>query len=134
MFLHGLLPSDYETAVECFYPKLLELKHEGKIRFIGFSTRFKIDHTQESAKKALVSDPHLWDVIMLKYGIMNQHAEKEILPLASKHDVGIMNMAAVRVKLPWNRFCDNHCPGKIRQVGSLKIFSLFNLNFLLATF
>ena len=37
---------------------------------------------------------------MLKYGIMNQHAEKEILPLASKHDVGIMNMAAVRVKLP----------------------------------
>ena len=100
MFLHGLLPSDYETAVERFYPKLLELKHEGKIRFIGFSTRFKIDHTQESAKKALVSDPHLWDVIMLKYGIMNQHAEKEILPLASKHDVGIMNMAAVRVKLP----------------------------------
>ena len=37
---------------------------------------------------------------MLKYGILNQNVEKEILPLALKHNVGIMNMAAVRVKLP----------------------------------
>ena len=37
---------------------------------------------------------------MLKYGILNQHAAKEILPLALKHQVGTINMAAVRVKLP----------------------------------
>ena len=37
---------------------------------------------------------------MIKYGILNQHADKFILPLAEQHSVGIMNMAAVRVKLP----------------------------------
>ena len=37
---------------------------------------------------------------MLKYGILNQFAAKEALPLALAHDVGIINMAAVRVKLP----------------------------------
>ena len=100
MFLHGLLPGDYETATRRFYPKMMELKKKGKIRFLGFSTRFKIDHAQEAAKKALSSDPEIWDVIMLKYGILNQNVEKEILPLALKHNVGIMNMAAVRVKLP----------------------------------
>jgi len=100
MFLHGLLPEDYETATRRFHPKMMELKKKGKIRFFGFSTRFKIDHAQEAAKKALSSNPEIWDVIMLKYGILNQHAEKEILPLALKHNVGIMNMAAVRVKLP----------------------------------
>ena len=37
---------------------------------------------------------------MLKYGILNQYAAKEALPLAIEHGVGILNMAAVRVKLP----------------------------------
>ena len=37
---------------------------------------------------------------MLKYGILNQWAAREILPLALKHDVGILNMAAVRIRLP----------------------------------
>ena len=37
---------------------------------------------------------------MLKYGILNQAAAQEALPLAIQNNVGIMNMAAVRVKLP----------------------------------
>ena len=48
----------------------------------------------------LTKAPHLWDVIMLKYGILNQYAAKEMLPLALEHDIGILNMAAVRIKLP----------------------------------
>ncbi len=36
---------------------------------------------------------------MLKYGILNQYAAKETLPLAEEHNVGVMNMASVRVKL-----------------------------------
>ena len=36
---------------------------------------------------------------MLKYGILNQYAAKETLPLAMKHNVGILNMASVRIKL-----------------------------------
>ena len=37
---------------------------------------------------------------MLKYGILNQIAAKEVLPLAMKNGVGVINMAAVRIKLP----------------------------------
>jgi aryl-alcohol dehydrogenase-like predicted oxidoreductase len=37
---------------------------------------------------------------MLKYGILNQRAVAEALPLAMEHGVGILNMAAVRIKLP----------------------------------
>ena len=48
----------------------------------------------------LKQDPLMWDVIMLKYGILNQTASKIVLPLALKHNVGIINMASVRIKLP----------------------------------
>ena len=41
-----------------------------------------------------------WTELMLKYGILNLYAAKEALPLALEHNVGIINMAAVRVKLP----------------------------------
>ena len=37
---------------------------------------------------------------MLKYGILNQSAAAKILPLARNHNIGVINMAAVRVKLP----------------------------------
>jgi len=46
---------------------------------------------------ALADD--LFDTIMLKYGILNQRAEQEVLPMARARDVGVLNMAAVRVKL-----------------------------------
>ncbi len=49
--------------------------------------------------KALTDTPELWDVVMLKYGIMNQWAAKETLPLAKEHDIGIVNMAVVRTTL-----------------------------------
>ena len=35
-----------------------------------------------------------------RYGILNQRAAEVTLPLAAKHNVGIMNMAAAREKLP----------------------------------
>ena len=37
---------------------------------------------------------------MLKYGILNQHASKIIMPLAIENNIGIMNMAVIREKLP----------------------------------
>ena len=48
---------------------------------------------------ALERHPDIWDTIMLKYGILNQYATKEILPLAQKHGVAILNMAPVRFTL-----------------------------------
>ncbi|MDP7578399.1 MAG: aldo/keto reductase [SAR202 cluster bacterium] len=100
MFFHGPMANQVQKIVERFYPMMERLRDEGKIRFIGLSTRYQADPRHAAAEVALKTNPQLWDVIMLKFGILNQHAAKEILPLAIKHHIGIMNMAAVRVKLP----------------------------------
>lgn len=99
MQIHAIQPAHYDTVVERFYPTLKKFKDEGKARFIGFSERFFKDPSHESVTHALKTDPGLWDTIMLKYGILNQSAAKEIFPLALRHNVGILNMASVRVKL-----------------------------------
>ena len=100
MQFHGLAPAEYLEVVEQFYPAMTRLREQGKIRYIGFSEQFSADPAHETAVLALKTHPELWDTIMLKYGILNQYAAKEALPLAAEHNVGIINMAAVRVKLP----------------------------------
>ena len=44
---------------------------------------------------------------MLKYGILNQYAAKEALPLAKKHNIGVINMAVIREKLPNPKLLSN---------------------------
>ena len=100
MQLHGVLPQHYHQVVERYYPELRLLREQGKIRFIGLSERFVLDPMHQAAALALKTDPALWDTVMLKYGILNQYAAKEVLPLAQQHGVGLINMAAVRIKLP----------------------------------
>ena len=72
------------------------LRERGKVRAIGISTRFSDDPAQVCAELMLKNDPELFDVVMLKYGILNQHAADKILPLAVEHNVGVMNMAVIR--------------------------------------
>ena len=100
MMIHGILAAEYESVVERFVPTLERLREQGKVRFKGFSTRYIADPAQEIVPVALRSHPGLWDVVMLKYGILNQIMAKEGLPLAVEHDVGALNMASVRIKLP----------------------------------
>jgi L-galactose dehydrogenase len=100
MMFHGLLPNVYDRIVDRFVPVLEQLKEQGRIRHIGFSTRYPVDTIQQAAVIALESHPDVWDVIELKYGILNQLAADKALPLAIEHNVGIVNMAAVRERLP----------------------------------
>ena len=88
-------------------PVMERLKAEGKFRFNGFSTRFIVDPLQESPLLALTRDPGLWDTIMLKYGILNRRAADETLPLALESNVGILNMASVRIRLPDPRLLED---------------------------
>jgi len=100
VFLFHMIDADlYETHRDRFYPEAARLKEQGKIRHIGFTQTIRREPKFEGVVKALTSDPELWDVVMLKYGIMNQWAAKETLRLAKKHDVGIVNMAVVRTTL-----------------------------------
>ncbi|MCS5647959.1 MAG: aldo/keto reductase [Dehalococcoidia bacterium] len=100
MLFHGIMPHEYDLIVESLYPTMERLKYEGKIRSIGFSSRFSEDPGQKGIELGLSKHPELWDVVMLKYGILNQSAAAKILPLARNHNIGVINMAAVRVKLP----------------------------------
>lgn len=99
MQFHGILPGDYGPVVEQFMPTMMKLRDEGKIRLVGFTEMMTQDSKHGVPLQALQQHPDTWDVIMLKYGILNQWAAKEVLPLAEKHGVGIMNMAPVRQTL-----------------------------------
>ena len=96
---HGLRVEQYHEVVDRFYPVIDKLKQEGKIRFNGFTIRFIADPAHEAALLGLKQHPEIWDTVMLKYGILNQHVAKEILPLALEHNIGVLNMASVRYKL-----------------------------------
>lgn len=94
---HGLVPSNYRPAVERLYPTIEKLRDAGKIRFVGVTEYFFRDPDHQMLKAAL--DDDIWDTIMVKYGILNMTADKEILPRAKQQNVGVFNMSAVRVKL-----------------------------------
>ena len=100
MMIHGILASEYDSVLERFLPTLERLCVEGKVRFKGFSTRYIVDPAQEIVPVALRSHPELWDVVMLKYGILNQWMARDALPLAADFNIGVLNMASVRIKLP----------------------------------
>ena len=100
MMFHGLLAGHHDMVVERYMPVLERLRERGLVGHRGFSLRYIVDPDQRGAMAGLTKAPDLWDVIMLKYGILNQYAAKEMLPLALEHDIGILNMAAVRIKLP----------------------------------
>ena len=99
MQIHGIRPENYFEITERFAPTLQKLKEQGKVRLIGFSEMMTDDPKHTVPQMALERHPDLWDTIMLKYGILNQYAAKEILPLAQKHGVAILNMAPVRYTL-----------------------------------
>ncbi|MDH7571595.1 MAG: aldo/keto reductase, partial [Armatimonadota bacterium] len=79
------------------YPTVVRLREQGKTRFIGITEEFFSDPSHAMLRLALADD--LWDTVMLKYGILNMSAEREILPRAQAKNVGVLNMASVRVKL-----------------------------------
>ena len=98
--LHGVLPYQAALVADRFGPVAERLKEQGKIRFLSLSERFISDPKHEGCVAGMKRDPQLWDVIIIKYGILNQWAAREALPLAQDTGVGVMNMAAVRIKLP----------------------------------
>ncbi len=94
---HGVVPSRYHEVVERLYPVMLRLREQGKIRFIGITELFFSDPAHEMLHMAVPSG--LWDTVMLKYGILNQVAAQEVLPRCQEQNIGVLNMASVRVKL-----------------------------------
>ena len=99
MQIHGITQAKYRDITARYADTLLKLKDDGKARLIGFSEMMTEDPRHEVPAMALQEHPELWDTIMLKYGILNQYAAKQVLPLAQQHGVAILNMAPVRFTL-----------------------------------
>ena len=94
---HGVRPTEYAGVIEKLLPIADRLKAQGKIRFIGASEMFFEDGKHEMLQRALV-DGH-FDTVMVGYNLLNQSAERTVLPLCLEKNIGVLVMIAVRVAL-----------------------------------
>ena len=97
--IHGVMPEDIDQVSENYIPAMQRLKEQGKTRFIGITEMITQDPKHTAMSISMERHPDVWDSVMLKYGIMNQWAAKNLLPLARSTSTGILNMAPVRLTL-----------------------------------
>jgi aryl-alcohol dehydrogenase-like predicted oxidoreductase len=94
LYLHRIVPQRYPETLERLLPLLLDLRAEGKIRYIGISESSTRDRSHRMLGRALADDH--FDAVMVAYEIAHGGAEKEIFPLALARDVGVVGMVAAR--------------------------------------
>ena len=92
--LHGVEPKDYEFARNRLMPAMLQLREQGKIRFIGVTEGFVPDPSHQMLQQSLKED--LWDVVMVGFNLLNPSARKTVFPLTAANRIGVLNMFAVR--------------------------------------
>jgi aryl-alcohol dehydrogenase-like predicted oxidoreductase len=92
--LHGVLPSEYQYALDTLGPALREQKAKGKIRHIGITEQPVEDFTHEMLERATKDD--IWEVFMLAFHMMHQSARKDLFPLTREKRIGTLLMFAVR--------------------------------------
>ncbi len=91
--LHGVRPSQYVMLRDEILPTFVDLKNEGKIRFIGVSELFNVDMTHQMLLQSLPEDP--WDVVMVGFNILNQSA-RDLFKQTLEKNVAVQIMFAVR--------------------------------------
>jgi predicted aldo/keto reductase-like oxidoreductase len=78
-------------------PFLLEMRDQGKIRFLGITERFNPDPHHSMLQRALQDD--IWDVMMVGFNILNQSARERIFLSTIEKKIGVLIMFAVRLAL-----------------------------------
>jgi L-galactose dehydrogenase len=92
--LHGVAPEDYSTLRERAVPVLLELRQQGKIRFLGITEKFAADPGHRMLSAALHDD--VWDVMMVGFNLLNQSARERVFAVTRARGIGTLIMFAVR--------------------------------------
>jgi aryl-alcohol dehydrogenase-like predicted oxidoreductase len=92
--LHGVEPKDYDFAKNRLMPAMLQLREQGKIRFIGVTEGFVPDPSHQMLQRSLKEN--LWDVVMVGFNLLNPSARKTVFPLTAEKRIGVLNMFAVR--------------------------------------
>lgn len=94
---HGVRPQTYRAVIDRFHPVALRAKEQGKIGHVGITETAADDPAHTMLAMALQED--LFDTCMVKHGILNQLASRQVLPLCAQHNVGVFVMASVRRSL-----------------------------------
>jgi L-galactose dehydrogenase len=92
--LHGVAPEDYADLRERIVPVLLELRRQGKIRFLGITEKFVVDPQHRMLEQALIDD--IWDVVMVGFNFLNQSARERVFNRTRARNIGTLIMFAVR--------------------------------------
>jgi aryl-alcohol dehydrogenase-like predicted oxidoreductase len=95
--LHGVLPDEYDRAVDTLVPALMRERERGKFRFLGITERTSTDPDHVALTRALSDD--CWDVMMVAFNIMHQGAAVHVLPEAKKRNLGTLIMAPARCRV-----------------------------------
>jgi aryl-alcohol dehydrogenase-like predicted oxidoreductase len=101
--------------------ELRQLKEEGKVKFIGFST-----HDRKLAGQ--MADEGALDVMIIRYNAAHRGAEKEIFPFVEKHNTGVISFTATRWRYLLRRPKGWPKEGKIPTAGECYRFVLSNPN------
>jgi aryl-alcohol dehydrogenase-like predicted oxidoreductase len=75
-------------------PVLLELRDEGKIRFLGITESTGKDARHHLLSRALQDD--VWDVVMTGFTFFNQSARDVLFPTTIRNDIAVEIMASAR--------------------------------------
>jgi aryl-alcohol dehydrogenase-like predicted oxidoreductase len=92
--LHRVLPDDLDYALAEIVPVLLELRDEGKVRFLGISESTGSDARHGMLRRALDAD--VFDVLMTGFTFFNQSARDVLFPTTMEKDVAVEIMASAR--------------------------------------
>lgn len=92
--VHAVLPKIYPLVRDEVVPCLLDLKKEGKIRFLGITEMFHQDSGHAMLQLALQDD--CWDVMMVGFNLLNQSARHRVLSKTLEKNIGTLIMFAVR--------------------------------------
>lgn len=91
---HGVRPERYCAMMERLLPTVLQLRDQGKCRWIGITEQYGEDGAHEMLQMAL-QDNH-FATAMVGYNMLNQSADHLVYPQCLEHNVGVFIMFAVR--------------------------------------
>jgi aryl-alcohol dehydrogenase-like predicted oxidoreductase len=94
LHLHAVRLADYAYVHAELVPALLDLRSQGKIRFLGVTEQFAADPQHAMLRRALEDD--CWEVIMVGFNLLNQSARDTLFPKTRAMGIGVLNMFAVR--------------------------------------
>jgi aryl-alcohol dehydrogenase-like predicted oxidoreductase len=92
--VQSVTEANYGHVVAEMLPTLRDLKKEGKLRSFGLTEWFFDDTTHKMTTRAV--DDGFWDYVLLGFNILNQSADRFVLPKAKETGVAVAVMFAVR--------------------------------------